>query len=132
MRNFDTDTLRVITAFENITGTEVRDCIISDTVYFLVNPGNIARTIGKNGYNIKNAEKILRKPIKVFEWAEDDEQLIKNMIPCAQKININGEKATVTLNVEDRGAVIGKKGCNIKAIREFLNRNGNIKELKIL
>lgn len=132
MRNFDTDTIKVITAFENITGTAVRDCIISDTVYFLVSPGNIARTIGKNGYNIKNAEKILKKPIKVFEWAENEEELIKSMIPQAQRIEINGEKAIVSLNIEDRGAVIGRKGCNIKAIREFLNRNSNIKELKIL
>ena len=78
MRNFDNDILRVITAFENITGTEVRDCICNDTIYFLVNPGKIAMTIGKDGHNIKTAEKMLRKPIKVFEWAEDEREFIKN------------------------------------------------------
>lgn len=132
MRNFDTDTIKVITAFESITGTEVRDCICSDTIYFLLNPGKIAIAIGKNGQNIKAAEKMFGKPIKVFEWAEGDEQLIKNMIPKAQKIDINGEHVTVTLNSENRGAVIGRKGNNIKAIREFLKRNSNIRELKIL
>ena len=132
MRNFDTDTIRVITTFESITGTEVRDCICSDTIYFLLNPGKIAIAIGKNGHNIKTAEKMFRKTIKVFEWPEDDEQLIRNMIPQAQKIDINGEHATVTLNSEDRGAVIGREGNNIKAIRKLLERNSNIKELKIL
>jgi len=132
MRNFDNDTIKVITAFESITGTEVRDCICSDTIYFLLNPGKIAIAIGKNGQNIKTAEKMFGKPIKVFEWAENDEQLIKNMIPKAQKIDINGEHATVTLNSENRGAVIGREGSNIKAIREFLKRNSNIKELKVL
>ena len=80
MREFDTETIKLMTTFENITGTEIRDCILSDTLYFLVNPGKMARTIGKNGYNIKSAEKMLGKPIKVFEWNENDEEFLKNMI----------------------------------------------------
>lgn len=132
MRNFDTDIIKIITAFENITGTEVRDCINSKIVYFVVNKGKIATTIGKNGKNIKTAERILKKSIKVFEWDEDDEQFLKNMIPKAQKIQINGESAVVTLSHENRGAVIGKQGNNINAIRKFLERNSKIKKLKIL
>jgi len=132
MRNFDTDIIRVINAFENITGTEVRDCVCSNVVYFLVNPGKMAITIGKNGQNIKIAERMLRKPIKIFEWSEDCEQFIKNMIPSVQKINLNGDKATISIEKENRGVIIGKKGANIKIIREFLARNSNIKELKLL
>jgi NusA-like KH domain protein len=132
MRNFDTDIIRVITAFENITGTEVRDCVCSETVYFLVNPGKMAMAIGRNGHNIKIAEKMLKKPIKIFEWNEDCNQFIKNLIPSAQKIDMNGEKITITLDKENRGIVIGRKGSNIKVIREFLERNSNIKDLKVI
>ncbi|MEM5778541.1 MAG: NusA-like transcription termination signal-binding factor [Candidatus Aenigmatarchaeota archaeon] len=132
MRNFDNDTIRMINTFENITGAEVRDCICSDVIYFLVNPGKMAKAIGKNGQNIKIAEKMLKKSIKIFEWSEDCEQFIRNMIPSTQKIDINNDKATITIGNENRGAVFGKKGCNIKAIREFLIRNSHIKELKIL
>ena len=132
MRNFDTDIIRVINAFESITGTEVRDCVCSDIIYFLVNPGKMALAIGKNGHNIKIAERMLKKPIKIFEWSEDCEQFIKNMIPSIQKIDISGDKATLTIETESRGMVIGKRGGNIKVIREFLNRNSNIKDLKIL
>jgi transcription termination/antitermination protein NusA len=132
MRNFDNDILNVITAFENITGSEVRDCICSEVVYFLLTPGKIAQTIGKNGKNIKTAEKMLGKQIKVFEWSENDLDFIKNMISKAVKIDLREEKATVTISQEDRGAIIGKEGGNIKAIRELLSRNSNIKELKIL
>jgi len=132
MRKFDTDTIRIITAFENITGTEVRDCINSNTIYFVVGKGKIATTIGKNGKTIKSAERILKKPIKVFEWSEDGEQFLKNMIPKAQKIQINGEKAVVALSNDNRGAIIGREGNNINAIRKFLTRNSDIKELKIL
>ena len=132
MRNFDNDTLRVITAFENITGTEVRDCICSEIIYFLVSPGKIAMTIGKNGNNINTAEKMLGKPIKVFEWAEDETEFVRNLVIRAQKIELKDEKAVVTINQEDRGAVIGREGCNIKILRELLSRNSNVKELKII
>jgi N utilization substance protein A len=132
MRNFDNDILNVITAFENMTGSEVRDCICAEAVYFLLSPGTIAQTIGKNGKNIKAAERILGKPIKVFEWSENDADFIKNMISKAVKIDLREDKAVVTISQEDRGAIIGKEGNNIKAIREFLARNSGIKELKIL
>ncbi len=132
MRDFDTDTLRIITAFENITGTEVRDCIKNDSLYFLVNPGKVAIAIGRNGQTIKTAEKMLNKMIKVFEWAENPEEFIKRLIPQAQKIEMNEGKAVVSLESKDRGFVIGKEGSNIKVLRELLERNSEIKELKIL
>ena len=132
MRNFDDNTIRVITAFENITGTEVRDCICSETIYFLVNPGKIAMTIGKNGQNIKTAERILGRSIKVFEWSENSREFIKNMILKAKKIELKDERAIVTISQKDRGAIIGRNGNNIKTIRKLLSRNSNIKELKIL
>ncbi len=131
MREFDTDTLRLITAFENITGTEVRDCIRNDSLFFLVNQGKVARAIGKKGQMIKTAEKMLGKSIKVFEWADKPEAFIKNMIPQAQKVEINKNGATVSISNKDRGSVIGKGGSNIKIIREFLGRNSEIRSLKI-
>ncbi|MBN2202845.1 MAG: NusA-like transcription termination signal-binding factor [Candidatus Aenigmarchaeota archaeon] len=132
MRNFDNSTIQLITAFENIARTEVRDCLCLDTIYFLVNPGKMAKTIGKNGYNIKSAEKMLGRPIKVFEWSDDQTQFIKNIIPKAQKVEIEDGKCTVTLSSENRGSIIGKKGSNIKALRILLERNSDIKELKVV
>lgn len=132
MRDFDNNTIKVINAFENITGTEVRDCICSEIIYFLVNPGKIAMTIGKNGQNIKTAERILGRSIKVFEWSENSKEFIKNMILKAKKIELKDERAIVTIGQKDRGAIIGRNGNNIKAIRKLLSRNSNIKELKIL
>jgi len=132
MRDFDSDLIRIINAFENITGTEVRDCIKSNKIYFLVNPGKVAIAIGRNGQTIKTAERMLKNEIKVFEWSEDDLEFIKNMIPKAQKIKITDEKVIISLESKDRGSVIGRNGCNVKVIREFLERNSDIKQLKIL
>ena len=132
MRDFDTDILRVITAFENMTGTEVRDCVNTDTLYFLVNPGKVAIAIGRNGQTIKTAEKMFQKSIKVFEWSDNPEEFVRRLIPQAQKIEINGTKVVVSLESKDRGIVIGKEGTNVKVIREILERNSEMKELKIL
>ena len=124
--------IKLITTFENITGTEVRDCICSNVIYFLVNPGKIALTIGKGGKTIKVAERLIKKSIKVFEWNEDEEQLIRNMIPNLQRLEVNQDSAVVTIESKQKGAVIGKEGSNIKVIRGFLERNSHIKELKVL
>ena len=132
MRDFDTDIIRIITAFENITGTEVRDCVNTDTLYFLVNPGKVAIAIGRNGQTIKTAEKMFQKSIKVFEWSDNPEEFVRRLIPQAQKIEINGTKVVVSLESKDRGIVIGKEGTNVKVIREILERNSEMKELKIL
>lgn len=131
MREFDIDTIRAITAFENITKTEIHDCIRSDRIYFLVNPGKTALAIGRAGIAIKTAEKMIGKQIKVFEWAEKPLEFVKNLIPEAQKISINGDCVAITISLKDKGKVIGKGGANIKIIREFLERNSPIKNLRI-
>jgi len=133
VREFDTDTIKLIAAFEDLSKTEVRDCCInSDSIYFLVNTGKIAVAIGKGGQTIKQAEKMFKKPIKIFEWAESDEEFLKNMIPNAKKVTIKDGSAQVLLDSKNRGAVLGRAGSNIKAIRELLERNSNIKELKVI
>lgn len=54
------------------------------------------------------------------------------MIPQSKSIEVDGYKASITLNSKDRGLVLGKSGNNIKIIREFLERNSKIKELRVL
>jgi N utilization substance protein A len=133
MREFDIETIGVIVAFENMTGTEVRDCLIGDDyIYFLVNEGKVGMAIGKGGQVIKNAEMMFRKSIKVLEWNPDINIFVKNLVPQAQKIAIKGDQATVSIVAKDRGAVIGKSGQNIKTLRELLERNSALKDLKLL
>ena len=103
-----------------------------------MNLGLAVDVVRKNGSrslmvpNIKNAERLMGKQIKVFEWADEPKLFIKNMIPQAQKIEINKNKATVSLSNKDRGSVIGKGGSNINVIREFLERNSEVESLKVI
>jgi len=131
MRKFDMETIKTKTRFENITKSEVRDCIKTDKViYFIINKGKMAYAIGKGGKTIKNAEKIMKKQIKVFEYSEDEKQFVKNLIPQASKIETRGKKVIVTITKE-KGKVIGKNGSNIKILKQILERNSKLKELEI-
>ena len=132
MRAFDQDTIQLITEFEKLTGSEVRDCIKDGAIFFLVNPGKAAAAIGKGGQNVQAAEKVLNSQIKVYEVAEDSVAFIRNLIPHAEKIELADGKALVSIDSKMRGAVIGKAGSNIKILRELVERNSNVKELKVI
>jgi transcription termination/antitermination protein NusA len=127
------ETIQIINAFENITGSEVRDCLTTEEkIYFLVGAGKAALAIGKGGKRVQTAERLLGKQIRILEFDESIEKFIKNLIPVAEKIEIKNKCANVTINGKRRGAVIGKSGENIKRLKEILCRNSDLEDLRVL
>lgn len=132
MREFDMDTIRMITGFENLTHAKVRDCIRNDVIYFLVEPGDAYKAIGKGGETIKKVEELVGKRIHILEWAEKKEDFVKNLVQGMKTIEIKENTAIVTVDSKMRSAVIGKGGANIKVLRELLERNSELKDLKVV
>ena len=135
---FDTETIRLITIFENLSGATVKDCLIdseNNLVYFIVEENQAKFVIGKNGFKIKNIEKILKKRIRVFEFSNDLEKFVKNLIPKALDIRIieteNGKVVIVRVDKTERPTIIGRNGRNLKIFRKFLERNHKVKNLII-
>ena len=133
---FDTDAIRMITLFENITGAPVKDCIIQkDNVYFLVEEGKIGIAIGKNGNSVKNAENLIKKNIKIFEFSTDLNSFIKKLIPQATGIRVRNESERVIVEVKvdrkNKAMVIGREGKNLKIFKDLLTRNHKIDELMV-
>jgi N utilization substance protein A len=135
---FDTETIHLINIFENLTNVNVKDCIIDDSgnvVYFIVQEGKIGLAIGKNGENVKNVEKVLRKNVKIFEFSSDLLKFVKNLIPPANEINVkneNGKKIVeVKINKNDKHFVIGRDGKNLKIYREILQRNHDVSDIVV-
>jgi N utilization substance protein A len=133
---FDTKTIHLINIFENLTNVRVNDCIVDDstnTVYFIVKEGEIGLAIGKNGENVKNAEKVLGKNVKIFEFSSDLLKFVKNLIPSANDIKVKNENGKVTVEIKvnktDRVFVIGRDGKNLKIYKEILQRSHNISDL---
>jgi N utilization substance protein A len=132
--SFDTDTIRLITLFENITGAPVKDCLVDEnTIYLIIGEGKVGIAIGKNGNSVKHAENIMGKTIKLFEYAPDVEKFVKNLIPQANEVKIENkdDKLVVEIRVDkkDRALVIGRDSKNLKLFKELLHRNHNVDEL---
>lgn len=131
-KKYDKEDIQAINLFEEETDVEVRDFIQDeDSAYFLVEEGKAGLAIGKNGKKIKKIGKMLGKRIKVFEYEEDDKNLVENMILEANSAEIKDGVAYVDVNKDDRGRVIGNNGSNIKKVRTLLRRNSDIEDLKL-
>jgi len=135
---FDTETIRLVTLFENLTGAPVRDCVtdvLSNTIYFIVGEGKIGIAIGKNGSNVKNVERMINKNIKIFEFSKDLVTFVKKIIPQTTivKVRSEDEKTIIEIVVEkkNRALVIGRDGKNLKLYKEILQRNHGIDDLLI-
>jgi N utilization substance protein A len=110
----------------------VKDCLVDDdTVYFLIEPGKMGIAIGKNGVNIKSVSAALGKKVKIFEYADTPDKLVRSLIPNVNSLEISNGSVTVSVPASDRSAVIGKSGKNIKIIRRFLDRHFDIKNLRL-
>jgi len=133
---FNTETIRLLTLFENITNVTVRDCFMNnDVIYFIVDEGKIGLAIGKNGNSIKNVEKVVGKKIKVYEYSSDPARFVRNVIPQCKEVAIidDGESMIAELKVDkrDRGLVIGRGGEKIKIYKEILKRIHKISDIQV-
>ncbi|MDI6826044.1 MAG: NusA-like transcription termination signal-binding factor [Candidatus Aenigmarchaeota archaeon] len=133
---FTTETIRLLTLFENVTNVPVRDCFINkDIIYYIVEEGKIGLAIGKNGSSIKNVEKAVGRRVKVFEYSSDPKKFVKNLIPQCKEVDMidkdNKLTAEVKVNRNDRGFVIGRGGEKIKIYKEILKRVHNISDVQV-
>ena len=127
-----TEDFRAISTFETITKVYPKDCLITeDTIFFLIDGKKISLAIGKGGSTIKEVSRHLGKSVKLFEYSEDPQTFIKNMVPSAQEVKIEKGNVDITVPSKERSAVIGREGKNIKAIKEFAIRHLGVTNLRL-
>lgn len=134
----DTETIRLITLFENLTGAGVRDCLVDNAasvVYFVIEEGEIGKAIGKNGSIVKKTENLIKKDIKLFEFSNDVERFVKNLIPQTNLVKLKNENGRNVMDIwvdkRDKAVVIGRDGKNLKVFKELLQRNHDVGEVKV-
>ena len=133
---FDTETIRLITFFENFTGVSVKDCLVGDNcIYFIVEEGKVGIAIGRNGNSVKNVERMVGKSIKLFEFSNDLNVFVKKLIPQVNEIKVRDENGKVIVDIKvekkNRALVIGRDGRNLKVFKKLLQRTHNVNELII-
>lgn len=134
----NTETIGLITLFENLTGASVKDCVAdskSDIIYFVIEEGDVAMAIGKNGNSVKNAERIFKKSIKLFEFSNDLGTFVKKLMPQATGVRIRNENGRTVVEVKvekkDRAVIIGRDRRNINLFKELLQRNHGVADLVV-
>ena len=100
-------------------------------IFFVVSEGQYGLAVGKNGSKIKNAERVFKKTIKVFEYSPDLNRFVSNLIPEALEVNLSEKGVQVKIKPNDKPKVIGKGGKNIRIVTKFLQRLFDVENLKI-
>ena len=134
--------LGLIGLFQAVTGATARDCIIDDKngrVIFIINKGEMGLAIGKNGISIKNTQEKIGKTVEIVEYSDDPKEFIINSL-CSKFIKevrmskkIDGSKiATVIVDQNRKGAVVGREGKNAEKARLLARRYFQISNIHIV
>ncbi|MEK6909535.1 MAG: NusA-like transcription termination signal-binding factor [Candidatus Aenigmatarchaeota archaeon] len=134
----DTETIRLITLFENLTGAGVRDCLVDNAasvVYFVIEEGEVGKAIGKNGSIVKKTENLIKKDIRLFEFSNDVERFVRNLIPQTNLVKLKNENGRNVMDIwvdkRYKAVVIGRDGKNLKIFKELLQRNHDVSKVMV-
>ena len=132
---YDSNSIKFITLFESMTGAKVKDCILNEKVFFIIEENSMGKAIGRNGSNIKRIENILRKKIKLAEFSNDVLQFIKNIAYPVEINDIKNENGVITIQGRDtntKAMLIGRDRQNINHVIEIVKRYFDVKEIKVV
>lgn len=131
------DDMWYVTAFEDITGATVKDCIKnSDEIIFVVKKGDMGLAIGKKGTNIKRAREKLGKRIEVIEHSDDPVEFVKRLfhsirVEDGQMESGNRKVIRVSIDERDKKMAIGLKGKKLSKVKMLAKRFHGIEDIII-
>lgn len=134
---FDTDTIRKINVFEEITGVEVKDCIIDDdSAHFVVPEDQVGMAVGKGGSTVQRVKDNLDREVRIYGYSDDIEEFVENIVPVGiNGVNVeeNGDERVATIHVDrnKRSRVVGRDGRTIKIIKRFLKKEFGVDDVQV-
>jgi len=132
--------LRYISILQDLTGAMVYRALEDDNdnrIIYLVDRNDVGKAIGRDGRNVKMLSKMLNKNIEIVEYANDIDNMVRNLLPGVTVLKVEvTERAglkTVYVKVKDdeKGKAIGRDGRNVKRARLVLNRLFNVDRVVI-
>jgi N utilization substance protein A len=111
--------------FETVTSVSPKDCISGEPLIFVVNQGDIAKSIGKNASNIHRIENVIKKKVKIVEFNDDICMFIRNFIAPLKVAEVTREENKITIKDNDvkvKGMIIGRDATNLKKLKEIVSR----------
>ena len=136
-----TDQMRLMSLFQNITKATARDCVEDekqDKIIFVVQEGKMGLAIGKGGSNIKSLQNILKRNVELVEHFDDPIKFLKNILnpKLVNEIKLDtksdgSSQATVIVDHNKKGLVVGREGRNAEKARLFAKRYFGISNVLI-
>lgn len=132
---YDVNLMKFMSLFESITKASLKDCINQDSmIVYIVQPNEIGKAIGSKGANVRRLENIIKKKVKIVEFAPEPVNFIKNLIYPLQVKEIKEEDGVFTLvppDLKTRGLLIGRNASFLRAYEAIVKRYFEVKELKV-
>ncbi len=134
---FDSETIRKINVFEEITGVEVQDCIINDdSAHFVVPDDKVGMAVGKGGSTIQRVQDNLDMDVRVYGYADDIEAFVDNLVPAdINRVDVEedgGEEvAVIDVDGDQRSRVVGRGGETIDIVERFLQKEFDVDSVRV-
>lgn len=132
---YNFDVMQYMLMFERLTGAKLKDCILNDSLVFVVNENEMGKAIGTKGANIKRIEAAFKKKIKLVEFNPDVCKFVGNLIYPTKVNEIKEEDGIVGIHSDDKrtkGIIIGRDKVRINSINLIVKRYFPDKEVKVL
>lgn len=134
---YDVQTLQWIALFEKVTRSRLKDCMVhAEKIFFIVEPGNLKKALGKNKQNVQKLETMLKHRIKIVEYSETMTQFITNIMAPLRIVEIKQDDDVVTITGPDqktKGLMIGARAQNLRNYEKMVQKYfPELKEIKVV
>ncbi len=133
---YSAELIQLRTLFERRTKANLKDCFYdaNNMPVFVVSEGDMSRAVGKNGANARMMEALLKRKIKIVEFAPTPEAFLANLLMPMRAERIEQDGETMTIMPPDpktRGMIIGRSGSNLRNFEHIMKQYYAIKEIKV-
>lgn len=136
---YDMALMHHIALFEQLTHAKLRDCFqdpVRNCLTFVVEQGEVGKALGKGAINLRRLEELLKKRVRIVEFADNPLQLIHNFIQPLQAKNIerDAEDRIVITGADEQtnGRIIGRNAQNLRSLETNVRRYYAVKEIKVV
>lgn len=135
---YDLETLQLMTLFEKITRSKLKDCFTNkDKLFFVVQHGELKKALGPKKENVQKLVKATNRNIKIVEFNPDVLEFTKNlMYPLKMEDISMVEDGVIVIKGTDtktKGLMIGARAQNLRGYEAMVQKYfDNIKEIKVV
>src|SRR3989338_2880361 len=132
----DLDVLSISSIVEHLIKVKVKDCFEEDdTLYVVVDPGQLGKAIGKGGVVIKKAQQQLNKKMRMIEYSDNLANFVQNIIYPLRVEQVVEENGIILIKDSDRrvkSQIIGRDGKNLALIKRAVQRFFPVQDVKVV